>query len=119
MFKAKEKMLRLMLDEFIKETQEGAWLWELNPDNVTIEFWDLGNYAIGMSVGSKIVLNSKYQSVELFSTLIHELWYLKQRREAPVRYWIFKMPFFRHKIENSAEEKEEIAENWLVEKGYL
>jgi predicted AAA+ superfamily ATPase len=118
MNKAKEKMLRLYLDKFIKETQEGAWLWELNPDNVTIEFWDLGDWAIGMSVGKKIILNSKYQAVELFSTLVHELWHLKQRRENPVRYWIFKIPFFRHKIENSAEEKEAIAEDWLLKKGY-
>lgn len=116
---AKEKMLRLMLDEFRKETAEGEWITPLNPDNVKIEFRDLGSYAYGMSVGSKIVLNSKYQAVELFSTLVHELWHLKQRREAPVRYWIFKMPFFRHKLENSAEEKEIFAEDWLVEKGYL
>jgi hypothetical protein len=119
MTKAKEKMLRLMLDEFLKETQEGAWLWDLNPDNVKIEFEDLRDWAIGMSVGSKIVLNSNYQSVELFSTLIHELWHLKQRRDNPVSYWIFKIPFFRHKIEDSAEEKEAIAEDWLVEKGYI
>lgn len=118
MEKVKEKMLRMYLDEFLKETQEGAWIWELNPDNVTIEFWDLKDYALGMSVGGKIILNSKFQAVELFSTLVHELWHLKQRRENPVRYWIFKIPFFRHKIENSAEEKEAIAENWLVEKGY-
>ena len=119
MEKVKEKMLRLMLDEFIKETQEGAWLWDLNPDNVPIEFWDLKKYAIGMSVGKKIILNSRYEPVELFSTLIHELWHLKQRRENPVSYWIFKIPFFRYKIEDSAEEKEEIAENWLCEKGYI
>lgn len=119
MIKAKEKMLRLYLDEFIKETQEGAWLWELNPDNVKIEFEYLGNYALGMLVGSKIILNSKYQAVELFSTLVHELWLLKQKRENPVAYWIFKIPFFRHKIEDSAEEKEKIAENWLIQKGYL
>jgi hypothetical protein len=47
------------------------------------------------------------------------LWHLKQRRENPVSYWIFKIPFFRHKIEDSAEEKEAIAEDWLVEKGYI
>jgi hypothetical protein len=72
-----------------------------------------------MSVGGKIILNSRYEAVELFSTLVHELWHLKQRRENPVSYWIFKIPFFRHKIEDSAEEKEAIAENWLVEKGYI
>ncbi len=115
----KEKMLRLWLDEFLKDTQEGAWLLELNPDNVKIVFNDLGDWAYGMSVFDKIVLNSRYQAFELFSTLVHELWHLKQRRDSPIRYWIFKMPFFRHKIENSAEEKEQIAENWLVEKGYV
>jgi hypothetical protein len=114
----KEKMLRLWLDEFLKDTQEGAWLWELNPDNVEIVFNDLGDWAYGMLVFDKIVLNSRYQAVELFSTLVHELWHLKQKRNNPISYWIFKIPFFRHKIENSAEEKEQIAENWLVEKGY-
>lgn len=117
--KAKEKMLRLYLDEFIKETQEGAWIWDLNPDNVKILFKDLGDWAFGMLVFNDIVLNENFQSVELFSTLVHELWHLKQKRDAPIRYWLFKIPFFRHKIENSAEEKEQIAEEWLVEKGYI
>jgi hypothetical protein len=118
MEKVKEKLLRMYLDEFIKETQEGAWLWDLNPDNVDFIWYKVGKL-YGGSVGGKIWLNPMYQAVELFSTLVHELWHLKQRRENPVSYWIFKIPFFRHKIEDSAKEKEAIAEDWLVEKGYI
>lgn len=111
-----EKLLRLYLDEFRKNTYEGAWITPLNPDNVKIAFYDLGDWAYGMTVFNTIVLNSKYSAQELFSTLVHELWHLKQRRESPIRYWLFKIPFFRHKIENSAEEKEQIAEDWLFDK---
>jgi hypothetical protein len=114
-----EKRLRLYLDEFLKETQEGVWIWELNPDNVEIEFSDLDDCTYGMLIFDKIVLNSKYQSNELFSTLVHKLWHLNQKRQNPIAYYIFKLPFFRHKIEDSAEEKELIAEEWLVEKGYI
>lgn len=108
----KEKKIRLYLDKFIQDLKDD-WITPLNPDNVEIEFWDLGEFAIAMLVGQKVVLNGKYQASELFSSLIHELWHLKQKREKPIRYFIFKIPFFRHKIENSAEYWEELAEDWI------
>jgi hypothetical protein len=108
----KEKKLRVYLDKFVKTLSED-WITPLNPDNVEIIFEDLGEFAIAMLLGKKIILNCKYQADELFSSLVHELWHLKQKREAPIRYYIFKMPFFRDKIEKTAEEWEAIAEDWI------
>lgn len=108
----KEKKLRAYLDKFVLTLQDD-WITPLNPDNVEIIFKDMGEFAIAMLVGQRIILNGEYQANELFSSLVHELWHLKQKREAPVRYYIFKMPFFRDKIEKSAEEWEAIAEDWI------
>ena len=68
---------------------------------------------MAMLLGQKIILNEKYEAIELLSSLVHELWHLKQKREHPVRYWIFKIPFFRHKIEDSAEKIEADVEEWI------
>jgi hypothetical protein len=108
----KEKKLRMYLDNF-KKSLTDDWVTPLNPDNVKIEFKNFGNFCIAMSVGQKIILNSMYEADELFSSFVHELWHLKQKREAPIRYHIFLILFFRNKIEKSAEEWEAIAEDWI------
>jgi hypothetical protein len=108
----KEKRLRLYLDEF-RKTLKDDWITPLNPDNVEIEFKDFGNFCIAMLVGQKVILNSMYEADELFSSLVHELWHLKQKRKAIVRYYLFKMFWFRNKIEKTAEEWEKIAEDWI------
>lgn len=108
----KEKKLRAYLDKFVLTLQED-WITPLNPDNVEFVFKNLGNFAIATLVGQKVVLNNQYQADELFSSLVHELWHLKQKRKAIVRYYLFKMFWFRNKIEKTAEEWEAIAEDWI------
>jgi hypothetical protein len=114
----KEKRLRLLLDEYRNTTAAGEWITPLNPDNIKIEFQDLGNF-LGMSEGKKkIILNERYESKELFPFLIYKLWHIKQKRKSLLKYWFYKV-FNSWKIYLPAREKEAIAEDWLVEKGYI
>lgn len=110
----KERKLRVLLDKYIKDkTTDTDWLLKVVPDLVEIELMNMGDWAMAMLVGEKVVLNDKYEAIDLLSSLVHELWHLKQKREHPVRYWIFKIPFFRHKIEDSAEAVEAAVEDWI------
>jgi hypothetical protein len=113
----KEKRLRLRLEEYRKNTAAGEWITPLNPDNIQIEFLDLGNHEKSMLYGKKIILNEKYESEELFTSLIYELWHLKQKREMPFRFWLYTL-FCPWQIYIPAREKKSIAYNWLTEKGY-
>lgn len=105
----KEKLLRQYLVKFA-EDQQAEWLKALE---FTIGFKDFNDFCFAMLVGRKVILNSDYEADELFSSLVHELWHLRQKEKSVIRYYLFKMFWFRHKIEDSAEEWEAIAEDWI------
>lgn len=107
----KEKRLRLILDEYRVSTNEGGWITPLNPDNISILFTDtpLTTQSI---CGNKIILNKNIEAKYLFPCYIKELWHIKQKREHRWKYWFYKI-FMPNKINDSANEKEELAKNWL------
>ena len=110
----KEKRLRLLLDEYRLNTAAGEWITPLNPDNIQIEFLDLGEHEKSVVYGKKILLNENYEAKAIFPSLIYELWHLKQKREMPFRFWLYSV-LYPWKIYIPAREKKSIAYNWLLE----
>jgi hypothetical protein len=112
----KEKRLRLYLDEYRLNTVAGEWITPLNPDNIEIEFADLGELK-SMLRGKRIFFNLKYEAKDLFPQYVKELWHLKQKRERPIKFLFYKI-FNPWNIYIPAKEKEAIAYKWLTEKRY-
>lgn len=108
----KEKRLRLILDDYKDTTVAGNWIIPLNPDNIKIEFTDMGNNLAKFSGTHTIYLNSNYEVSYLFPCYIRELWYIKQRREHRWRYWFYKL-FTPQKINKTATEQATLASNWI------
>lgn len=109
----KHHRFKLILDDYQFNTVAGEWITPLNPDNINFEFIDMGLHGTVKISGRKtIYINNRYEVRNLFPYIIKALWELKQKREAPYCYFLFKL-FNPSKIDKPASEKAEIAYNWL------
>ena len=109
-----EKSLRLLLDIFVRETEEKQWIIPLNPDNIKIHFCDPWETHIPTLCTKTIKLEAEKNAQDLFPCYIKELWHIKQKREHRWKYWFYRL-FYSDKVDVPANEKAELAANWLYD----
>ncbi len=112
--------LWLLTEEYGYASADGAWLDEVPWSGIDVE-WDAKCSAESGVMGYYSILRNRIGLMEvdvelIWPTYIHELWHASQWRKSPVRYLLFKLPFMRWKIENSAEAAAKRAEAWLLNK---
>jgi hypothetical protein len=106
----KEQMLKVILQDYCNNTNEGTWIIPLNPDNIRLEFLPIKR-SFSNATNKYIGLPQDIEARDLFPCYIKELWHIKQKREHRWKYWFYKV-FKPSKINDSADEKELLAKNW-------
>lgn len=107
-----ESLLRCTLDQYRTTTSEGSWITSLNPDNIQLEFISMRKQ-LSVGFGTHLIyFNRTTQAKELFPYYIKALWHIKQKREYRWKYWLYKV-FYPSRVNSPADEKAELAANWL------
>ena len=91
---------------------EGQWLLDFEWDAVPVSMRKLPPDICGMQFFGVIYLIPCCEPLALFSTYIHELRHVWQRKMHPLQYYVGKI--YRPLIENDAKAQEFSAENWIL-----
>lgn len=111
-YKTKEKRLRMLLEQFCKETEEGSWILPLSPSNIEIAFVDLPKDHESTLLFDIIHLDPDHDIQHLFPYYVMELWKIKKKRELGWKYWlycIFNFLKFKQELTNKCNK----ATDWL------
>ena len=95
------------------QTAYGRWLNEFDWKSVPVEHCNLPFGIVGTYSFGKIKLLHCPDPGLIFPVYVHELRHRWQIKKQPVKYLIGKL--YRPLIENDADEKEHLAEQWYME----
>ena len=106
----KEQRLKVILQDYCNNTDEGTWIIPLNPDNIRLEFLPIKR-SFSNATKKYIGLPQDIEARDLFPSYVKELWHIKQKREHRWKYWFYKI-FCPSKINDSADERELLSRHW-------
>lgn len=108
----KEKRLKMLLDQFCADTQEGFWIKTLNPSNIEVSFVDLYKDDESFLIFDTIHMDPDHDAKHLFPYYIKELWKIYCKRTYGWRYWLIRIFNFTQ-FNKKLKEKQDLAEHWL------
>lgn len=111
-FCSQKQILKKYLDNFIMQTQQAVWLWEINLDDIKIQFCDFELKYYCKVKFNKLLINTKYQINDIFPYFIGSLWILKLKKDSYIEYLFLKY-FCKKKLLISIKDKIEFAYNWF------